>query len=93
MPSKRKPPRSHRVDWPSATGKSVVKALQKCGYELTKVAGSHHYLMFPGTTEFDAIQVPVHGNEELPPFRVKDIWKQACGISRLTAVEFLQALK
>jgi predicted RNA binding protein YcfA (HicA-like mRNA interferase family) len=93
MPSKRKPPRKRRVDWPSATGRSIVKALQKCGYELTKVAGSHHFLEYPDRDEFDAIQVPVHGSEELPYFRVKDIWKQAHEISGLSAEEFLKALK
>ncbi|GAA1194453.1 type II toxin-antitoxin system HicA family toxin [Prauserella alba] len=47
---------------PSVRGDRLVKALQKAGFDIARVAGSHHILRHPdgrGTT------VPVHGGRDL----------------------------
>jgi predicted RNA binding protein YcfA (HicA-like mRNA interferase family) len=48
---------------PRVTGDKVVKALQRAGFSLVHVRGSHHYLHHPG---HDCIvTVPVHAKKTL----------------------------
>jgi predicted RNA binding protein YcfA (HicA-like mRNA interferase family) len=47
---------------PSVSGQRIVKALEKAGFTLTRVKGSHHVMRHPdgrGTT------VPVHSGREV----------------------------
>lgn len=43
------------------SGKRLVKVLEKLGWEVERVNGSHHFLSHPdGRT----VNVPVHGNKQ-----------------------------
>ncbi|MGF1663182.1 MAG: type II toxin-antitoxin system HicA family toxin [Kineosporiaceae bacterium] len=47
---------------PSVPGRKIVKALQAHGFEVARIAGSHHVMRHPdgrGTT------VPVHGGRDV----------------------------
>ena len=60
---------------PSASGKAVVAALQRAGFTLTHIRGSHHYLHKPGAAGL--VVVPVHGNRDLPTGTLRAILRQA----------------
>ena len=49
---------------PRASGRQVVAALTREGFELSHIRGSHHYLRKPGVAAL--VVVPVHGNRTLP---------------------------
>lgn len=48
--------------FPSLTGKAVIKALGKAGFEVAKIKGSHHILIH---ADGRRTVVPVHANETL----------------------------
>jgi len=53
---------------PSVSGSRIVRALERHGFKVARIAGSHHIMRHPdgrGTT------VPVHGN--------RDVAKAPCG--------------
>ena len=60
---------------PRLGGREVLRALQRGGYELTHVRGSHHYLRKSGLTGL--VVVPVHGNQTLPAGTFRAILRQA----------------
>jgi len=45
------------------SGKKIVKALAKDGWEVERVSGSHHIMRHPDGRQ---ASVPVHGNRRLP---------------------------
>jgi predicted RNA binding protein YcfA (HicA-like mRNA interferase family) len=47
---------------PAVTGKQLVAALQRAGFEVVRIKGSHHYLRHP---DGRASVVPVHAGEDL----------------------------
>ncbi len=47
---------------PSLTGKEVIKALKKVGFEVGRAKGSHHILVHPSGRK---TVVPVHSGETL----------------------------
>ena len=47
---------------PRLTGKEVLRALQKLGFEVTRIKGSHHILKH---SDCKSVTVPVHRNEYL----------------------------
>jgi predicted RNA binding protein YcfA (HicA-like mRNA interferase family) len=48
----------------AVTGKALILALQKIGFEVLRIKGSHHFLRHPdGRTTV----VPVHSDETLGP--------------------------
>ena len=47
------------------SGKDMCKALERRGWQLTRIRGSHHIYHFPGNPV--GISVPVHGNKTLRP--------------------------
>lgn len=49
---------------PRLTGREVVKALQKLGFEVSRVRGSHHILRH---ADGRATTVPVHRGEVIGP--------------------------
>jgi predicted RNA binding protein YcfA (HicA-like mRNA interferase family) len=68
------------------TGEKAVKALQRAGFSLVHVRGSHHYLHH---AEHDCIvTVPVHAKKTLAPKTLTSILEQA----RLSADEFSSLL-
>ena len=66
------------------TGRQIVRALERAGFEVLRVSGSHHVLGKPGATGSRVI-VPVHGARDVPPGTVRSIIAQ----SRLTVDEFM----
>jgi len=60
---------------PRASGKDVLQALLRGGFQLSHIRGSHHYLRNPGASGL--VVVPVHGNRTLPPGTLRSILRQA----------------
>ena len=48
---------------PAVSGKQVIAALEKEGWYVKRIRGSHHVLRHPSIP--DAIPVPVHGNRPI----------------------------
>ena len=59
----------------SISGKALCKLLEKKGWELKVIRGSHHVYMKPGRKE--RISIPVHGNKDLKIGLLKAIMKMA----------------
>jgi len=57
------------------TGEKALKALQRAGFSLVHVRGSHHYLHHPGHDYL--VTVPVHAKKTLAPKTLKSILEQA----------------
>lgn len=72
---------------PAVGGKQVIAALEKEGWYVKRVRGSHHILRHPSIP--DAIPVPVHGNRPIKRGTLSSIMR-AAGISR---GEFAQLLR
>jgi predicted RNA binding protein YcfA (HicA-like mRNA interferase family) len=72
---------------PAVNGKRVIIALEKEGWYVKRVRGSHHVLRHPSIP--DAIPVPVHGSRPLKRGTLASILR-AAGISR---DEFAEKLK
>lgn len=64
---------------PAVSGKQVIAALEREGWYVKRVRGSHHVLRHP--TIPDAIPVPVHGNRPIKRGTLASILR-ATGISR-----------
>ena len=47
---------------PRISGKKLIKALRKNGFEVLRIRGSHHFLAHPDGRR---TVVPVHGNETI----------------------------
>lgn len=71
---------------PRASGKAVVRALERAGFVLVHVRGSHHYLRRPGAGQL--VCVPVHGGRDLPTGTLRAILRQ----SALSAGELAEYL-
>ena len=50
------------TDFPSLTGKALLKALQKGGFDVIRVRGSHHFLR---AADGRCTVVPVHRGENI----------------------------
>lgn len=72
---------------PAVSGKQVIAALEKDGWYVKRVRGSHHVLRHPSIS--DAIPVPVHGNRPIKRGTLASILR-AAGMSR---DEFAKKLK
>jgi predicted RNA binding protein YcfA (HicA-like mRNA interferase family) len=59
----------------SISGKAFAKILEKHGWELTRVQGSHHIYSKPDDPT--RISVPIHGNKDLKVGLLKHFMKQA----------------
>lgn len=68
---------------PRLNGRQALRVLQRGGYAITHVRGSHYYLRKPGASNL--VVVPVHGSRDLPLGTLRSILRQA----RLTTEEFL----
>ena len=60
---------------PSLSGRDVLRVLERGGFRLTHVKGSHHYLRKEGQSAL--VVVPVHGNQTLPEGTFRSILRQA----------------
>ncbi|MBW4677861.1 MAG: type II toxin-antitoxin system HicA family toxin [Desmonostoc geniculatum HA4340-LM1] len=47
---------------PSLTGQEVITALKKAGFEVTRIRGSHHFLIY---SDGRRTVVPVHSGETI----------------------------
>jgi predicted RNA binding protein YcfA (HicA-like mRNA interferase family) len=47
---------------PALTGKTVIAALAKAGFEIIRIKGSHHYMRHP---DGRSTVVPVHAGETI----------------------------
>lgn len=56
------------------SGKRMARALEAAGWELDRVAGSHHTFKHPDGRR---VTVPVHGNRDLRKGTQHDIMKHA----------------
>jgi len=59
----------------SISGKKFVKILERKGWQLVRIQGSHHIYMKPGETV--RISVPIHGNKDLKVGLLRHFMKQA----------------
>jgi predicted RNA binding protein YcfA (HicA-like mRNA interferase family) len=64
---------------PAVTGKQLLKVLEKRGWYVQRIRGSHHILRHPRIR--DAIPVPVHGNQAIKQGTLANILRTA-GVSR-----------
>lgn len=63
---------------PSVTGKELVAALRKAGFDVVRIKGSHHFLRHAdGRTTL----VPVHPGETIGPGLMSKILRD-CDVSR-----------
>jgi predicted RNA binding protein YcfA (HicA-like mRNA interferase family) len=60
---------------PRVAGKEVMAAIQRSGYILVHVRGSHHYLEPPGGGPY--VTIPIHAGKTLKPKTLKSILDQA----------------
>ena len=60
---------------PRASGREVVAALQRAGFDISHVRGSHYYLRKQGTGRL--VPVPVHGSRDLPLGTLRSILRLA----------------
>ncbi len=60
---------------PRVTGRQVVAALQRAGFEITHIRGSHYYLRRPGAGPL--VPVPVHGTRDMPLGTLRSILRLA----------------
>lgn len=70
---------------PVLPGLSVIHALEKAGFEVVRVRGSHHVLRHP---DGRGTSVPVHRNEEVRVGTLRGIIRDC----RLTVEEFVNLL-
>lgn len=61
---------------PVVNGRQVVRALERAGFVVERVTGSHHLLVHPGNTHRTVI-VPVHAGRDLKPGTLRAIIRQA----------------
>jgi predicted RNA binding protein YcfA (HicA-like mRNA interferase family) len=72
---------------PVISGKRVIQVLQRAGFVVERIVGSHHVLVYPGDAS-RAVTVPLHGNRDLKPGTLRSIIRQA----GFTVEEFLNLL-
>lgn len=63
---------------PSVTGKEVIAALRKIGFDVVRIKGSHHFLKHP---DGRATVVAVHAGETIGPGLMNKILRD-CEITR-----------
>ena len=61
---------------PQVSGKEMLRFLEKRGFFVARVKGSHHILKHPDRPEL-RVAVPVHGNRPLPVGTLRSILHQA----------------
>ena len=59
----------------SISGKNLCKVLEKFGWTLVRVKGSHHIYTKENISKI--VVIPVHGNRDLPTGTLKGILKDA----------------
>ena len=70
---------------PRLTGKEVIAALQRVGFEVARVKGSHHFLRHP---DGRVTVVPVHAGEIIGPGLLAKILRD-CDLTREKFLELV----
>jgi predicted RNA binding protein YcfA (HicA-like mRNA interferase family) len=55
---------------PAVSGARIVKALQRAGFIVTRVSGSHHVMRHP---DGRSVVVPVHAGRDVPKGTLRNI--------------------
>jgi predicted RNA binding protein YcfA (HicA-like mRNA interferase family) len=61
---------------PTVSGRRVIQALNKAGFVVDRIVGSHHVMAKPGDAT-RTVSVPVHGGRDLKPGTPRGIIRQA----------------
>ena len=72
---------------PSVDGKQAVSAFENNGFEVVRIAGSHHIMKRPGHRFL--LSVPVHGNQDLKKGSLRGLLRAA----EITVDQFLEDLR
>jgi predicted RNA binding protein YcfA (HicA-like mRNA interferase family) len=72
---------------PVISGKRVIQILQRAGFVVERIVGSHHVLTYPGDPS-RTVTVLLHGNRDLKPGTLRSIIRQA----GFTVDEFIDLL-
>ena len=72
---------------PGVTGRQAIRALMLLGFEMERIAGSHHLLVHPDDPG-RVVTVPVHAGRDLKPGTLRSIIRQA----GITVEEFRELL-
>jgi predicted RNA binding protein YcfA (HicA-like mRNA interferase family) len=70
---------------PAVTPRQVVRGLERCGWKLDRIKGSHHVFRHPDQTH--RVVVPMHGRD-----LAKGTLNQIVSASGLDRAEFLKLL-
>ena len=70
---------------PTLTGKDLIKALERAGFNVSRTHGSHHFLRH---SDGRTTTVPVHGRESLGPGLLSKILRDT-ELTREALVELL----
>ena len=71
--------------YPVLKGTQLIKALQKAGFEVVRIKGSHHFLRHPDARR---TVVPVHRGETIGPGLLNKILSD-CEMTREDLLHFL----
>jgi predicted RNA binding protein YcfA (HicA-like mRNA interferase family) len=63
---------------PALTAKSLIRALERLGFQVHRIRGSHHYLRHP---DGRSTVVPVHAGEDVGPGLLAKILRD-CKLTR-----------
>jgi predicted RNA binding protein YcfA (HicA-like mRNA interferase family) len=66
------------TSFPGLTGKEILTALKKAGFELLRIKGSHHFLQHP---DGRSTVVPVHSGDTIGPGLLAKILRD-CDLNR-----------
>ncbi len=69
---------------PVVTGRQVIRALERGGFKVIRIKGSHHFLRHPDDPTRQTV-VPVHGSEDLGRAMLRKILNDL----GLTVAEFI----
>lgn len=61
---------------PVVNAKRVIRALQRAGFVVDRIVGSHHVMTLPGDPQ-RTVTVPLHAGRDLRPGTTRAIIKQA----------------
>jgi len=70
---------------PRPTGKQLIKALKKAGFEVLRIKGSHHFMRH---TDGRSTVVPVHAGETVGPGLLSRILRD-CDLNQEQLVDLL----
>lgn len=74
------------TSYPSVTGKELLAALRKAGFEIIRIKGSHHFLSHP---DGRSTVVAVHSGETIGPGLISKILRD-CELNRAELQKLLK---